>query len=290
MFSPGKYKQKDGLPRASNIFFPPTRVACARLRSFPWQQAFQTARRERWRAETEARGKGGGVRCRVLYLRAGFLRRHDVRFHLGSVRRRANSAHEPTHRRLCIKCPTLCAATYFFTAFSPYTSLSVILLVVLCRRHFWFGLRSFILRSFVLFSPTISRGPVSFFFFLFLRPPLRLAVETVCTGENQPLSKKNAPVFAFTIRERVSRSMLAHFPRVAWPSLCALLTTLRRSLSLLPRSSLHFFRVRATVSSSLPALEGSFEERVGWADRFGTGCATRRSRGRETRGGKRDLF
>lgn len=133
------------------------------------------------------------MRCRVLYLRAGFLRRHDVRFHLGSVRRRANSAHEPTHRRLCIKCPTLCAATYFFTAFSPYTSLSVILLVVLCRRHFWFGLRSFILRSFVLFSPTISRGPVSFFFSFFCARPFAWLLKQCALGRISLCRKRMLP-------------------------------------------------------------------------------------------------
>lgn len=167
MFCPGKHEQKTGCPSLRIFFFPPPGVASARLRSFPWQQAFQTARRGRWRAETEARGKGGGVRCRVLYFARRFPAPPRRPLSLGSVRRCANSAHAPTHRRLCIKCPTLCAAAYFFTAFPPYTSISVILLVVFCRRHFWFGLGSFILRSFVLFSPTISRGPISFLFFFF---------------------------------------------------------------------------------------------------------------------------
>lgn len=136
MFSPGKYEQKDGLPRAWNIFFPlPVWLLRGSGASLGNKRSRQRGEKDGGR-RLKQEGREEGCSVAFCILRAGFLRRHDVRFHLGSVRRRANSAHEPTHRRLCIKCPTLCAAAYFFTAFPPYTSLSVILLVVLCRRHF----------------------------------------------------------------------------------------------------------------------------------------------------------
>lgn len=156
-----KEKQKTGCPSLRFFFFPSTGVASARLGSFPWQQAFQTARRERWRAETKAREKGGGLLCRVLYFARRFPAPPRRPLSLGSVRRRANSAHAPTPRRLCIKCPTLCAAAHFFTAFPPYTSSSVILLDVLCHPHFWFRLRSFVL----FFSHDLERTSFIFFYF-----------------------------------------------------------------------------------------------------------------------------
>lgn len=125
MFSPGKYEQKDGLPRASNIFFPlPVWLLRGSGASLGNKRSRQRGEKDGGRRLKQG-GRGEGCSVAFCILRAGFLRRHDVRFHLGSVRRRANSAHEPTHRRLCIKCPTLCAAAYFFTASPPYTSLSV---------------------------------------------------------------------------------------------------------------------------------------------------------------------
>lgn len=167
MFSPGKYEQKDGLPRAWNIFFP---LPVWLLRG---SGASLGNKRSRQRGEKDGgrRLKQGGrvegcavafcicapVSCAATTSAFIWARCDGARILL---------TNPPTVASV-LNALHLRAATYFFTAFSPYTSLSVILLVVLCRRHFWFGLRSFILRSFVLFSPTISRGSVSFFFFSF---------------------------------------------------------------------------------------------------------------------------